>query len=295
MPISVTDPASVVTCASGSRISRAGILRICSSCRLAGISIATSGVVLISDDATPIGALSLRMTCCEDVAEASSAAVTRETMPVWTTPFAITSIAPTVITPGLPRPANRSTGSEIPRMPAVISATSSARTGSTLPDAIAASVTTSSTAVTQIGGSSAHHRRPGALTPTRPRSGPGPAAAATSAPRRAGPWRRPAAPASRPSRRAATWPGRSPCRPPRSPSSGSRRSTSASSALTSSAVFLPDAMSCWACAACFWISAPCCCSSTPWRCSSSLLLLAPQAASDALDTPTTATTARRLR
>ena len=93
VPISVTDPARVVTCASGSSTSRAGMRRVCSSWRVAGISIATSGVVLISADATPIGTDSRRTACCAVFVEASSAHVVRETAPVWTTPLAITSIA----------------------------------------------------------------------------------------------------------------------------------------------------------------------------------------------------------
>jgi len=52
-PINVTDPAKVATYVIGSSTSRAGMRLVCSSCRAAGIRSATSGVVLISADATP--------------------------------------------------------------------------------------------------------------------------------------------------------------------------------------------------------------------------------------------------
>ena len=114
MPISVTDPASVVTCAIGSSTSRAGIRRVCSSCRLAGISIATSGVVLISADATPIGADQPAQGLLRGLTWTPAAPhVARDTMPVWTTPLAITSIAATVMTPVLLSPAASSSGGAI--------------------------------------------------------------------------------------------------------------------------------------------------------------------------------------
>jgi hypothetical protein len=148
VPISVTEPARVVMCAIGSSTSRAGMRRVCSSCRAAGIRSATIGVVLISAEATPVGSESRRSTCCAVLVVASSAHVTRDTTPVWTMPLAITSIAATVITPALLRPAASREAGAMPRMPARISATSSASSGSTMPDAITTSVTTTSTAAT---------------------------------------------------------------------------------------------------------------------------------------------------
>ena len=55
VPMRVTDPASVVTCAIGSSTSRAGTFRVCSSSLDAGISMATSGVLFIRAEAMPTG------------------------------------------------------------------------------------------------------------------------------------------------------------------------------------------------------------------------------------------------
>ena len=148
VPISVTEPASVVTWASGSSTSRAGIRLVCSSCRAAGINSATSGVVLISADATPIGAASRRNTSRAVPVDASSAQVARDTIPVCTMPLANTSIAATVITPALLSPAASWSTGAIPRIAAAISATSSASSGSTLPEAIATSAATTRPAAT---------------------------------------------------------------------------------------------------------------------------------------------------
>ena len=122
--------------------------RDCSSSLLAGISIATIGVVLISAEATPSGGMSRRITCLAVVVADSSAHVARVTMPVWTTPFAITSIAATVTTPGLESPAKSSPTVAMRSRPAAISATSRVSTGSTRPDAIATRAAITMTAAT---------------------------------------------------------------------------------------------------------------------------------------------------
>ena len=67
---------------------------------------------------------------------------TRLTTPVWMTPFAMTSMAATVITPPLLNPPNSADGSTTPVIPAAASPVASARTGGTLPEAIATSVST---------------------------------------------------------------------------------------------------------------------------------------------------------
>lgn len=60
VPIRVAEPASVVTCAIGSRTPRAGTPDCCSSSFAAGMSIATIGVVLIRAETNPTGGISLR-------------------------------------------------------------------------------------------------------------------------------------------------------------------------------------------------------------------------------------------
>ena len=94
--------------------------RDCSSSLLAGISIATIGVVLISAEATPSGGTRRRSACFAVVVADSSAHVARVTMPVWTTPLAITSIAATVTTPGLESPAKSSSTVAMRSRPAAI-------------------------------------------------------------------------------------------------------------------------------------------------------------------------------
>ena len=150
VPISVTEPIRVVTCAIGSSNSRAGIRLVCSSCRVAGISSATSGVVLINAEAMPIGPARRRNACRALAADDSSAHVARATTPVWTMPLAITSIAATVITPALLSPAANSAGGARSSTAPSTSAASSATIGSTRPEAIAASVVTTSAAATQV-------------------------------------------------------------------------------------------------------------------------------------------------
>ena len=76
--------------------------------------------------------------------------MTRVTIPVWMMPLAITSIAATVITPPLLR-----AGEQVPVgvtrvRPATASPVASARTGGTLPDAIATSVPMTMTAARYI-------------------------------------------------------------------------------------------------------------------------------------------------
>ena len=150
VPISVTEPARVVTCATGSSTSRAGMRRDCSSCRVAGISIATIGVVLISAEATPIGHRR-RRSACRALAAATAAPTSRgRRLPVWTTPLAITSIAATVITPALESPANSSWRCAMRSEAGDDQRPSSARSGSTRPDAIATRVATTSTAATEV-------------------------------------------------------------------------------------------------------------------------------------------------
>ena len=150
VPISVIEPASVVRCAIGSIISLAGIDRVCSSCLLAGISMATIGVVFIRPEATPTGAASRRSACGALVTVSSSLRVTRATTPVCTTPLAITSMAPTVITPPLLRPENSSRAGAMPSSPAITIADPRATTGRTQPAVITTRVATTRTAATTI-------------------------------------------------------------------------------------------------------------------------------------------------
>ena len=60
VPMSDTEPERVVTCAIGSSTSRAAMPRVCSSSRVAGMSIATRGVVFIRADATAVGPINRR-------------------------------------------------------------------------------------------------------------------------------------------------------------------------------------------------------------------------------------------
>ena len=120
-------------CAIGSMTSRAGMSRVCSSCLVAGMSMATIGVVFISADATPTGTPSRASAWLDDLAVASRNRVIRDTMPVCTTPLAMTSMAPTVITPGLLSPANSCDAGAMPSIPASTSAPASAITGRTRP------------------------------------------------------------------------------------------------------------------------------------------------------------------
>ncbi len=104
VPIRVIVPHNVVMWAIGSITCRAGMFRVCSRLLVAGMSIATIGVVFISAEPTPTGAASRRSACSAVTTLASSVRVIRATTPVWTTPLAITSMAPTVITPPLLSP-----------------------------------------------------------------------------------------------------------------------------------------------------------------------------------------------
>ena len=133
VPMRVIDPARVVMCAIGSMTSRAGMSRVCSNCLVAGMSMATIGVVFISADARPTGTARRPSAWLEVVAPASRFRVIRDTMPVCTTPLAMTSMAPTVITPGLLRPANNWDAGAMPTIPASTSAPASAITGRTRP------------------------------------------------------------------------------------------------------------------------------------------------------------------
>ena len=150
MPISVIEPASVVMWAIGSITSRAGMLRVCSRPLVAGISMATIGVVFISADATPTGAARRRNACCAVSAWASNRRVIRDTTPVCTTPLAMTSIAPTVITPPLLSPPYSAEAGAMPRMPATTSAQPSAITGRTMPSVITVRVATTITAPARV-------------------------------------------------------------------------------------------------------------------------------------------------
>ena len=58
--MSVADPASVVAWAMGSSTPRAGTPECCSSSWVAGMSIATMGVVLINAETNPTGGMSRR-------------------------------------------------------------------------------------------------------------------------------------------------------------------------------------------------------------------------------------------
>jgi hypothetical protein len=113
---------------------------------VAGTSIATSGVVFISADATPTGTMSRRIACAAVVTVASSRQVTRAMMPVLTTPFATTSMPATVITPPLLSPANSADTGASWRIPPTARPVASARTAGTFPEAMAASVATTTTA-----------------------------------------------------------------------------------------------------------------------------------------------------
>jgi hypothetical protein len=110
------------------------------------MSMATSGVVFISADATPTGTMSLRSACAAVVTVASNRQVARAMTPVLTTPLAITRMPATVITPPLLSPANSAgTGASL-RIPPTARPVASARTAGTFPEAMAASVATTTTA-----------------------------------------------------------------------------------------------------------------------------------------------------
>jgi hypothetical protein len=110
------------------------------------MSMATSGVVFISADATPTGTISRRSACAAVVTVASNRQVPRAMTPVLTTPLAISSIPTTVITPPLLSPANRAGAGASPRIPPTARPAASARTAGTFPEAMAASVATTTTA-----------------------------------------------------------------------------------------------------------------------------------------------------
>ena len=74
--------------------------------------------MFIIADAAPTGGISRPRVCEAVVTEDSNRQATRVTTPVWMTPFAITSIAATVMTPPLLRPAKSCEGSAIPRIAA---------------------------------------------------------------------------------------------------------------------------------------------------------------------------------
>ena len=80
VPMSVIEPASVVTWATGRSTSRAGTSRVCSSSFDAGISMATIGVVFIRPEATPTGTTNRRSDWRAVVTVASSSHVTRVTI-----------------------------------------------------------------------------------------------------------------------------------------------------------------------------------------------------------------------
>ena len=101
---------------------------------------ATMGVVLISAEVTPTGAMSRRRVWAAVVTVDNSRQVNRDTTPVWMTPLAMTSMAATVITPPLLSPANRADGSATPVTAATASPHASASTGGTFPDAMATRV-----------------------------------------------------------------------------------------------------------------------------------------------------------
>ena len=150
VPISDTEPARVVTCAIGSSTSRAGMRRVCSSSRVAGISIATSGVVFINADATPIGTINRRNAWRALRVVASRSQLRRVTTPVWTIPLARTSMAPMVMTPGFERPDASSSTVASPRMPARVRPPARASTGGTRRDAMATRVPVTTAAATTI-------------------------------------------------------------------------------------------------------------------------------------------------
>jgi len=137
VPISVTEPARVVMCATGSSTSRALMPRFCSSSLAAGTSMATIGVVFIRPDPTLIGSASRRTACCALLTVDRSAQVTRDTAPVWTMPLAMTSIAATVMMPPLLNPARRFGTGAKPVTPATQIAAARARTAGTRPEAMA--------------------------------------------------------------------------------------------------------------------------------------------------------------
>lgn len=87
VPISVVDPASVVACATGSSTLRAGIPARCCTSLVAGMSIATIGVVLISDEISPTGGMSRTSIRVGLVAVDSSLNVTRDTTPSTARPW----------------------------------------------------------------------------------------------------------------------------------------------------------------------------------------------------------------
>ena len=102
VPISIDDPASVVRARSGAARHGRGTPERCCSSLLAGMSIATIGVVLISAETNPTGGMSRRSACAGLCTVASNRYVARDTTPVCSTPFAITSIAAIVMTPAQP-------------------------------------------------------------------------------------------------------------------------------------------------------------------------------------------------
>ena len=117
---------------------------------MAGISIATRGVVFISADATPIGAISRRNAWRALWVVESSSQLRRVTTPVWTIPLARTSMAPMVMTPGFERPDTSSSTVASPRMPASTRPPARASTGGTRRDAMATSVPVTTAAATAI-------------------------------------------------------------------------------------------------------------------------------------------------
>ncbi len=146
VPMSVTEPASVVMWAIGSRSSRAGIRRVCSSSLAAGMSIATIGVVFMRADPTPIGSVRRRSACRAVLTVESSRQVTRVITPVDMMPLAITSMAATVMTPPLLSPLKSDAGGATRVIPAMANPAPSAITVGTFPDVIATRVPTTITA-----------------------------------------------------------------------------------------------------------------------------------------------------
>lgn len=72
VPMSVADPASVVAWAIGYSTLRAGTPDWCSSSCEVGMSMATIGVVLMSDETNPTGGMSRRSACRGELTPASS-------------------------------------------------------------------------------------------------------------------------------------------------------------------------------------------------------------------------------
>lgn len=86
VPIRVAEPARVVAWAMGNNTERAGTPDCCWSSLAAGISMATSGVVLMSADTRPVGGISRPSACRGVLTPASSRCITREMTPVCNTP-----------------------------------------------------------------------------------------------------------------------------------------------------------------------------------------------------------------